>query len=908
MTLSPTGKVIVPSSGPLDAELVFIGESPAAEEVRDGIPFVGKAGRLLNKTLVHVGINRAKVRLINLVPVRAPGDKFAKHDPVDIEWGRANLHRELGNLPNARVYVPLGANPTQWLLGKLPTNKKGEEGFIGQWRGSVIPAVLEDGIPEVPEDYLQHLPVFDGPKLNANAVVIPTFHPAAILRQYNWHPWFVTDLRRAAAIIAGDDGVVNLTYRKWYWQNAAELRRLAASGIDLISYDTEMDPAIVAIATEDEVHVFEYNESFREPLTSLLTSPRILKVAHNWTHDYAWTRVKFGITVARPYFDTQGAAHILNNALQKELSPHIATRYTNWPYHKWLTNHDPMLYCGMDAVVCYDAYWPQLRELVDRDLYGIADHDHKLLTLLMKMQEVGFRVNEGARADVEKELAAKLAKADGELQQMVEPVIAKKLHKFEKPHLFQVDRKCTCCGGGKLQREHCTTCLGMSKDPENRVDWGEALNLIAPSGYLFRKWTIKQIREIVPGCMTCKGTGKVIKKLPFNSDSPDQLADVIYRGLGIRARKFKGKETTKAANLDPIKDQHPIVAKIVEVSAARAELDTVSRLTADSHGLLHCVFDPFGTASGRVAGKEGLVELGTNPMNIPLEARRLVVPREGKVFLYPDMAQIEARVAAVLSKDKNLIAAFNEPVDWPGHEKHGKIDSHTKVQQLFDKQGVKITRDQAKRFTYAGIFGGGAAQLAVELNAEAFRKGEGANTLTTEQVQRGLDTFFLVFNGLRKWQNDVVDEVIKSRKLRNPLTGREFTWTGYLTKQVKYTKPGDTVLRSAVVKGKKVYEVVDNEVKKQIWSRLPQDTAAYVLALGLIDIYYNTDHWGDLLQPLIHVHDAPLIEAPVERLEEAKAEAIRLLTKDLWGIRFEVSMKTGMDWYTASGGTEDVTI
>src|SRR6266850_1825889 len=713
MVTSPTGKVVVPSSGPLDAELVFIGESPAVEEVRDLTPFVGKAGRLLNKTLVHVGINRAKVRLINLVPVRAPGDKFAKHDPVDIEWGRDNLHRELNNLPNARVYVPLGANPTQWLLGKLPTNKKGEEGFIGQWRGSVIPAVLPDGIPEVPEDYLQHLPVFDGPELNANAVIIPTFHPAAILRQFNWHPWFVTDLRRAAAIIAGDDGVVNLTYRKWYWQNANELKRLAASGIDLISYDTEMDPAIVAIATEDEVHVFEYNESFREPLTSLLTSPRILKVAHNWIHDYAWTRVKFGITVARPYFDTQGAAHILNNALQKELSPHIATRYTNWPYHKWLTNHDPMLYCGMDAVVCYDAYWPQFTELTSRGLEGIANYDHKLLTPLMEMQAVGFRVNEGARADVEKELAAKLAKADGELQQMVEPVIVKKLHKFEKPHLFQVDRKCTCCGGGKTQREHCAKC-GHFQFVEG-PDKATALD----AGFK----TIKEFKLSWPVCQTCKGTGKIIKKLPFNSDSPDQLADVLYRGLGIRARKFKGKETTKAANLDPIKDQHPIIAKIVEVSAARAELDTVSRLTADSSGLLHCVFDPFGTASGRVAGKEGLVELGTNPMNIPLEARRLVVPREGKVFLYPDMAQIEARVAAVLSKDKNLIAAFNEPVDWPGHERHGKIDSHTKVQQLFDKQGVKITRDQAKRFTYAGIFGGGAAQLAVELNAEAFRKG-----------------------------------------------------------------------------------------------------------------------------------------------------------------------------------------
>lgn len=875
MGLSPTGKVIVNSSGPLDAELVFIGESPAAEEVKAGLPFVGKAGKILNAALKQAGIDRSKVRLMNLVPVRAPGDKFAKHHPDDLAWGKDRFYRELRDLTHARVYIPLGANPTQWLLGgKLPTNKRGEEGFIGQWRGSVIPAVLNDGLPEAPEDYLMHLPVGEGPTLRRGAVIIPTFHPAAIARQFTWHPWFVMDLRKAASILSTDGKSANIMYRKWYWQDPRALRELAVSGVDLISVDTEMDPAIVAIATEDEVHVFEWNETFREPLTALLTSNRILKVAHNWGHDYAWIRKQFGIVPQRPYFDTQGAAHILNNALQKELSPHIATRYTNWPYHKWLVNHDPMLYCGMDAVVCFDAYWVQFRELSNNHaLYGIAEHDHRLLTPLMEMQAVGFRVNEGARADVAKELTAKLAKADGELQQMVEPVIARKVSRFEKPHLFRVDRKCDCCGGGTSQREHCENCSGASSASKEEA-----------TAHGFK--TIKAFKASWVTCIKCNGSGKIVKNLPFNSDSPDQLADVLYRGLGIRARRFKGNETTKAANLDAIKDKHPIVAKVIEVSEARAELDTVSRLTADSHGLLHCVFDPWGTASGRVAGKEGLVELGTNPMNIPLEARRLVVPREGKIFLYPDMAQIEARVAAVLSKDKNLLAAFKEPIDWPGHPKHGVIDSHTKVVQLFDAQGVKISRDQAKRFTYAGIFGGGAPQLAVELNAEAFRKGEGA-TLTTAQVQAGLDTFFRVFSGLRQWQEACADEVAKTRILRNPLTGREFRWYGYLIETNKRNEN---------------YGQLKHEIAKQVWSRLPQDTAAYVLALGLIDIRYNTPYWGDLLQPLIHVHDAPLIEVPIERLEEAKVEASRLLTKTLWGITFEVSMKSGMDWYEASGG------
>jgi len=849
---------------------VLIGESPAGEEVKEGLPFVGKSGKLLNSALRSAGIDRSKVRLMNLVPVRAPGDKFAKHDPVDIAWGKDLFRSELSRLSNTRIYVPLGSNPTQWIFGgTLPTNKREGKGFIEQWRGSVIPSLVPATF-DFPENYIiTKLPRGDGPELN-NGVIVPTFHPSAVLRQFTWHPWFMMDIKRAASILTNGADAMKLQSRRWYWQDPNALRRLAASGIDLISIDTEMEPAIVAIATEDEVHVFEWSESFREPLTQLLTSNRILKVAHNWTHDYAWIRKKFGITVARPIFDTQGAAHILNTALEKSLSPHISTRYTNWPYHKWLVNHDPLLYCGMDAVVSLDAYWPQVQELMNRGLMPIAEHDHKLLTPLMEMQAVGFRVNESARADVEKELTAKLDKQDAELQQMVAPIIAKKVGKFEKPHLFRVDRQCECCGGGKLQQQYCMLCT-----------LGETFPITPEEAKARGFKSMKAFKESFIPCRNCVA-GKVIKNLPFNSDSPDQLADVLYRGLGIRARKFKGKETTKAANLEGIKNKPLIVDKIIEVSESRAELDTVSRLRSDSSGLLHCVFDPFGTTSGRVAGKEGLVEVGTNPMNIPLEARRLVVPRDGYTFLYPDMAQIEARVAAVLSKDKNLLAAFNEPIDWPGNPRHGTIDSHTKVMQLLAAKGVIITRDQSKRFTYAGIFGGGAQQLAVELNAEAFRKGEGNATLTTEQVQRALDTFFNVFSGLRKWQQEVADEVLRTRKLRNPLTGREFTWTGYIidqkTKELKH------------------------EIAKQVWSRLPQDTAAYVLALGLIDIRYNTDYWGTLLQPLIHVHDAPLIEVPIDQVEFAKVEAKRLLTKTLWGITFEVEMKQGDNWYAASGG------
>lgn len=901
MTKSPTGKRVVESSGPLSAEIVFIGESPAVEEVNEGTPFVGKSGKLLNAALRNAGVDRTQVRLMNCVPVRAPADHFADHPPEDVQFGRERFFAELQQLTKAKVYVTLGANPTEWLVGgKLPVAQRHErqkDGFIGEWRGSIIPAYYFDQDPLVFENYLARINTVIPPiHLNKDSAILPTFHPAAILRQFTWNPWLVMDVRKAARIAV--EGLPVTPRRQWYFNDVEALERLVEAKPDLISVDTEMDPWIVGLATEDEVHVFVWEEAFRRPLEALLTSDRILKVAHNWAHDYAFIRVQLDITVARPYFDTQGGAHELDNALQKELSPHIATRFTNWPYHKWLTNVDQLVYCGMDSVVCYDAYWPMLSELTKRGLYAparlpnsmpsVAEFDHKLLTPLMEMQAVGFKIDESARQAVESDLLEKLDTEQKILQKMVEPIIEKQIGRFEKPHLFQVERKCDCCGGGKTQRVHCSTCYYAQASPVVYTGCRKLKDEARARGFK----TIKAFKAIWPECTKCGGTGKIIKKLEFNPDSPDQLADVIYRGLHIRPRRFKGNETTKAAQLDPIKDKHPIIARIVDTSKLRADYDTVARLRAGFDGLLHCVFDPFGTGSGRVAGKEGLVEVGTNPMNLPLTARRFVVPRDGYIFLYPDEAQIEARAVAVLSGDKNLIGAFTTPLDWPGHAKHGKIDSHTRVVQLMLGSGAQITRDQAKRLTYAAMYGARAAQLAVELNAEAFRRGQDLR-LTTDQVQFMLDTFFRVFSGVRQWQERVTTEVLQTNRLRCPFTGRERTWHGYIV---------DTRKKLGGGRINPDYGRLKYEIAKQAWSFLPQHIGAWILGLGLIDMYYNTDEWGKLLQPLVHVHDALLIETPIARVEEGKALALKLLTREAFGITFLAEMKTGMNWLEASGG------
>ena len=136
---------VVFASGNPDAELMFIGEGPGFHEDKQGLPFVGAAGQLLNRLLGEIGLQREDVRVTNVVLCRPPGNR----DPLpdEIEACKPYLMEHI-RLVDPRVIATLGNFATRFILGR-PT-------AISRVRGQRHP--------------------FDG------RVVIPTFHPAAILR------------------------------------------------------------------------------------------------------------------------------------------------------------------------------------------------------------------------------------------------------------------------------------------------------------------------------------------------------------------------------------------------------------------------------------------------------------------------------------------------------------------------------------------------------------------------------------------------------------------------------------------------------------------------------------------------------------------------------------------------------
>jgi uracil-DNA glycosylase len=137
---------VVFGTGTPTADLMFVGEGPGEQEDLQGVPFVGRAGQLLTRLIEDVGLTRDDVYIANVVKCRPPGNRDPL--PAEIETCSPYLEAQLGFV-EPRVVVTLGNFSTKLLLG----TKVG----ITKLRGQEFP-------------------------FRDRAVLIPTLHPAAVLR------------------------------------------------------------------------------------------------------------------------------------------------------------------------------------------------------------------------------------------------------------------------------------------------------------------------------------------------------------------------------------------------------------------------------------------------------------------------------------------------------------------------------------------------------------------------------------------------------------------------------------------------------------------------------------------------------------------------------------------------------
>jgi uracil-DNA glycosylase len=124
--LKATATRLVFGDGNPGADIMFIGEAPGADEDRQGVPFVGRAGQLLDKMLAAIGLDRSKVYIANVVPWRPPGNRT----PTPLETAAClPFTRRQIELVGPKILVCLGAAAAQTLLG----SKEGIMRMRGRW-------------------------------------------------------------------------------------------------------------------------------------------------------------------------------------------------------------------------------------------------------------------------------------------------------------------------------------------------------------------------------------------------------------------------------------------------------------------------------------------------------------------------------------------------------------------------------------------------------------------------------------------------------------------------------------------------------------------------------------------------------------------------------------------------------
>ena len=151
-------KKIVFGVGNKNADIMFIGEGPGADEDTQGIPFVGKAGQLMNKAFDAVGIEREEVYIANIVKCRPPNNRDPEPDEV---LSCINYLRNQVMIVKPKIIVLLGRISLQNILGqeyKITASR-------GKW-------VEKKGI-----------------------LYMPTWHPAALLRDETKKIDFIRDLK-----------------------------------------------------------------------------------------------------------------------------------------------------------------------------------------------------------------------------------------------------------------------------------------------------------------------------------------------------------------------------------------------------------------------------------------------------------------------------------------------------------------------------------------------------------------------------------------------------------------------------------------------------------------------------------------------------------------------------------------
>ncbi len=345
----------------------------------------------------------------------------------------------------------------------------------------------------------------------------------------------------------------------------------------------------------------------------------------------------------------------------------------------------------------------------------------------------------------------------------------------------------------------------------------------------------------------------------FNIASPKQVGEVLFDKLKIveKAKKTKtGQYVTSEEVLESLRGKHEIVGKILEHRGLKKLLstyiDALPLLIHPETGKIHTSFNQTVTATGRLSSSN------PNLQNIPIrnedgkEIRKAFVPEEGCEFFSADYSQIELRIMAHLSGDKNMIAAFLE-----GDDIHAATAA--KVYKIGIDEVSREQRSKAKTANFGIIYGISVFGLAERMN------------VPRSEAKELIDGYFETYPQIKAYMDESI-EIARRNGYIETILGRK----RYLP---------DINSRNAIVRGYAERNAINAPI---------QGSAADIIKMAMVKIFqrFQAEHIRSKM--ILQVHDElnfsvypeekeKVQRIVIEEMESAYAMQVPLRADCGWG-------------------------
>lgn len=350
----------------------------------------------------------------------------------------------------------------------------------------------------------------------------------------------------------------------------------------------------------------------------------------------------------------------------------------------------------------------------------------------------------------------------------------------------------------------------------------------------------------------------------FSINSPKQLSKILFEKLLLPpTRKIKTGFSTDQRAMDSLKNDHEIVAKVLEyrmyTKLKSTYLEALPKLVNPNSGRVHSTFSQTVAATGRLSSRD------PNFQNIPIKTevgrkiRHAFIPQQkGWKIMSADYSQIELRIMAHLSEDPTLIQAFKDGED---------IHSRTAA-GLYGVELESVTpemRNMAKTVNFAIMYGARAFRIAAELK------------ISMEDATTTIDDYFNRFPGINDFIANSIAEA-RENKFVSTILGRK--------RYLMEIDSSNFNLRQAAER---------IAVNTQL-----QGSAADMIKIAMIRINHRIKKENLKAMMILQVHDELVFELPEEEIDRMKdiVEYEMINSMEL-KVPVKVDIGVGEDWYEA---------